>query len=134
MIIRTQDDKNKAMNFIGMLVMDKPWEMEVKPYKKNRSLLQNKLYRLQLAHLEKEGPGYTADEWHIIFANKFLDPVIVTYGDETYEVRKSTTKLNTKEFTDYLNKIDRWCIMELNIVLPSPSDIYEEAMGLRRKK
>jgi hypothetical protein len=132
MVIKTQDDKNKALNRISMLVLDKPWEVEIKPYKKNRSVLQNRLYRLRLAHLEKEGPGYTADEWHIIFANMFLDPAIVNFKGKVYEVRQSTTKLNTEEFTNYLNKIDRWCVVEFGIILPSPEDLYYEAMGIRK--
>lgn len=130
MIIHSQDDKNKALNRISMLVMDKPWQVEIKPYKKNRSLAQNKLYWKWITCIGDE-IGYTSDELHAIMADKFLLDEIIEYGGKEIRKDKSTSRLTTKQFTEYLEKIDRFASAELGIVLPSPEDIYYEAMGIK---
>ena len=131
MIIRSQEDKNKALNRISMLAMDKPWQVEIKPYKKNRSVSQNKLYWKWITCIGNE-IGYMPDELHAIMADKFLPDVFVEYGGKQIKQDKSTSRLNTKEFTEYLEKIDRFAAAELGIVLPSPDDLIYEALGYRR--
>ena len=37
---------------------------------------------------------------------------------------RSTTLLTTSEFTQYLNKIETFCIQELEIKLPKPEELY----------
>ncbi len=132
MIIRSQEDKNKALNRISMLAMDKPWQVDIKPYKKNRSLAQNNLYRMWVEVIA-EGLGYTHDEMHAILSNMFGEKETVEFNGDIVEVIKSTTKLTTKEFTDRLEKVDRWAAGEMGIVLPSPEDIYYTALGIERR-
>jgi hypothetical protein len=131
MIIRTQDDKNKALNRISLLVLDKPWKIEIKPYKKNRSNSQNRLYWQWMTCIGNE-IGYESEELHAIMADKFLPDVFVEYGGKQIKQDKSTSRLNTKEFTEYLERIDRFSVQELGIMLPSPEDIYYEAMGIKK--
>ena len=131
MIIKSQEDKNKALNRISMLAIDKPWQMELKPYKKNRSVAQNKLYWKWITCVGDE-IGYESDELHAIMADKFLPNEIVEYGGKEIKKDKSTSRLNTKEFTIYLEQIDRWAVTEMGIVLPGPSDLIWEAMGVKR--
>lgn len=38
----------------------------------------------------------------------------------------STTKLNTAQFTDYIERIKRWATMNYNIYLPDPEDVFIE--------
>ena len=133
MIIRNESDKDKAIGHINALNMDKPWQMECKPYKKNRSLSQNKLYFMWMKVIG-DSIGYTSEEMHAIMADKFLTTEFVEYGGNKIKRDKSTSRLNTKEFTEYLEKIDRWAAGEMGIVLPSPEDLIYEAMGIRRGK
>lgn len=131
MIIHNEADKDKAQRHIKALCMDKPWQMELKPYKKNRSLSQNKLYFMWMKVIGDE-IGYTSEEMHAIMADKFLTTEFVEYAGNKIKRDKSTSRLNTKEFTEYLENIDRWSAGEMGIVLPSPSDLYYEAMGIKR--
>lgn len=131
MIIRSQEDKNKALNRISMLAMDKPWQVEIKPYKKNRSLAQNKLYWKWMKIIGNQ-LGYESEEIHAIMADKFLTDRFVEYGGKQIKRDKSTSKLNTKEFTDYLQRIDRFVAQELGIVLPVPDDQYYEIFGIKK--
>jgi len=131
MIIRNGSDKDRAINHIKALNIDKPWLVDVKPYKKNRSLSQNKLYWKWITCIG-DSIGYERDELHAIMADKFLPDEIVEYGGKQIKKDKSTSRLNTKEFTVYLEHIDKFAAAELGIVLPSPSDLYFEAMGIKR--
>ena len=50
---------------------------------------------------------------------------------------KSTTRLNTAQFTDYIEKIKRWASKEYGIVLPEAEDIwvdYEEEVQKQLKQ
>lgn len=131
MKIDSTTTKEMAINKIKLLNIEKPWIMELKLYKKNRSLAANRLYWLWIKAIGDE-IGYESDELHAIMADKFLPDEVVEYGGKQIKKDKSTSRLNTKEFTEYLEKVDRFAASELGIVLPSPMDVYEEAMGLRR--
>ena len=132
MLIKTDADKIKAHEKIDGLSLDKPWQIEIKPYKKNRTIAQNKLYWQWATYIGNE-IGYTKDEMHAILADMFIPDVFIEYAGKVIIQDKSTSRLNTKEFTEYLEKIDRWAVIELSIVLPSPEDLYYEAMGISKK-
>ena len=131
MIVRNESDKDRAISRIKALCMDKPWQMECKLYKKNRSLSQNKLYFMWMKVIG-DSIGYTSEEMHAIMADEFLTTEFVEYGGNKIKRDKSTSRLNTKEFTEYLENIDRWAASEMGIVLPSPEDLYFEAMGMKK--
>lgn len=131
MIITDESDKDRAINHIKALNIDKPWQMELKPYRKNRSLAQNNLYRMWVEVIANE-LGYTHDEMHAILSNMFGEKETVEFNGDIVEVIKSTIKLTTKEFTDRLENIDRWAAGEMGIVLPSPDDLIWEALGMSR--
>lgn len=133
MIIHNESDKDRAIKYIQALNIDKPWAVDIKLYKKNRSLSQNKLYWKWITRIG-DSIGYERDELHAIIADKFLPDEIVEYGGKQIKKDKSTSRLNTKEFTEYLEKIDRFAAAELGIVLPSPEDLYYEAMSIKRTK
>lgn len=51
--------------------------------------------------------GYTAQEMHELMSYKFLSTSKFV-GDHNIFAIKSTTKLSTKEMTDYMTKIEAW--------------------------
>jgi hypothetical protein len=133
MIIKTQDDKNKALNRISMLVLEKPWQIDIKPYKKNRTLAQNNLMWLWLTCIGNE-IGYTENEMYDIMVDKFLPDETIEYGGKQIKKNKSTSRLKVKEFTVFLEHVDRWAVSEMGIILPCPEDIYFEAMGIKKSR
>jgi hypothetical protein len=44
----------------------------------------------------------------------------VEIGGESVKVRRTTTKMSTKEFSEFMDAIDRYCIERLNLYLPVP--------------
>ena len=90
--------------------------LDIKKRRKFRSLNQNALYWKWLEIIGND-LGYDIEELHPTFKAMFL-------MDRSLKVPliRSTSKLSTIEFGQYLNKIEKFCNQELNITLPSPED------------
>jgi len=130
MIVRTDTDKAEAIEEVQALDLSKPWKVEIGLYKRNRSLAANNLYWMWITGIGKK-LGYSTDEMHVVLALKFLPHVIVEWGGRKIELAKSTSSLNVKEFTEYLNQIEIFASTELGLNLPHPEDIYYEALNRR---
>lgn len=113
------------------------YEVIVKEFKSTRSLCQNRLYWKWLHEISKQyhesGRELYSDEvWHEYMKKTFLSTDISEVRGKFIEMRKTTTKLNTKEFTQYLEDIEHYCGSELHVNLPHPEDLYYKAMGYGR--
>lgn len=120
-------DREAVIEYINKLPEGKPYNVEVVRRQPKRSMDQNRLYWLWLNCIAKDGElGYTADELHVVFAQKFLGARHrAIYGEQVLDV-PSTRKLNTEEFASYLDKIQVFALTELDIELPNPQDRYFE--------
>lgn len=103
------------------------YEVVIKPYKKDRSAAQNRLMWEYITTLA-DYTGNSKDDMHEILKLRFLGSETITALGYKIERPRSTTKLTTAEFTDYLDKIDALAI-QLGVRLPKPEDLYYEAMG-----
>lgn len=95
------------------------WEYEIKKYKRTRSTDQNRYYRWLLGIVEKE-TWIPTEETHEKMRMKFL------YIPENWVQLwycKSTAKLNTTEFTEYIENIKNF-MAQYSIILPS-TEQYE---------
>lgn len=125
-----------AMQYLSQLPGGK-WQVDVKPYKPNRSNSQNNLYWMWLGVLGSY-MGEHKDALHKKFAVKFLGvereeiPYVNEAGEavtETLISPKSTKDLKVDEFTAYLEKIEMTVISAFpEFSLPYPDD-YKLAMG-----
>src|SRR5690242_7865636 len=125
------------MHFLSALPQDKPWQVDIKEYKPNRSNSQNALYWKWL-EVVSAFMGEDKEDLHERFAVKFLgvDEKEVIFRDESGQVAteiirrpRSTKNLTTKEFSDYLNKIEITIATAFpDFRLPIPDD-YKLAMG-----
>lgn len=121
----------KPLNeYLDSLPQDGTYKVEVKKNTNKRSLAQNSLYWMWLGVIG-EATGYRADEMHKLMKYKFLEPTRYRVMEEDVVEYPSTTKLNTREFTEYLNLIEMWAT-DFEISLPHPEDIYYTAMGYTR--
>ena len=121
----------RLIEHIKGLDFDKKWKVSITQYKSTRSLEQNALYWKWVGIIGDE-LGYTQDELHEVLAENYLEPIFFEFEGETRKRRKSTTKLNVSEFTEYLKHIEIFAA-ELNIILPKPEDQYYLAMGIKNK-
>jgi hypothetical protein len=135
MIIYNDETREEIVEEIRALDLEKKWVIEVKPWKRNRSLAQNSLYHLWLNVIYKH-TGELEDDLHKDLAYKFLDSKVEERDGKTVVWVRSTTTLNVKEFTEYLNKIEQWAHFltvddENPFTLPHPEDIYYDALNRR---
>ena len=136
-IIRTEADRHSAAQAIQFLPLNKPLKVTVEVYKKNRSLAQNNLLWMWMTQLSNEyglkaGKFYDPEVWKLQMCKQFLGMEHLEFqnGEEWEEIRV-TSKLNTAEFTQFLEDIDHFVGSEYEVQLKHPDDLYHEAMGLK---
>jgi hypothetical protein len=94
------------VDYLNKLDFAVEWQVIIKEKKSTRSMEQNaRLWELYTSIAEYT--GYTKDEVHELMGYKFLREQKEING-EVFETVKSTTKLNTKEMTDYQDQIVIW--------------------------
>jgi len=124
--------RDNAINYIATLPDTERWQVEVKPYKRGRSLAQNSLFHAWMTEISEKYAASYGDlkapwVWKQFFKSLFL-------GEEVGEVRgkyvvetRHTSKLKVCEFADFLNSIEAWVVTELGFDL-SHNEWYDEAM------
>ncbi len=125
---------------------DKPLVVRIDQKQDDRTTAQNRLYWLQLNQVSKS-TGNSPDKLHFAFKRMFLAKILAR-DDQGYaemckavkelktqrhpmyktiarEVTKltSTTVLNTKQYSEYLQMIEDYVLAKLNIVLMWPDDL-----------
>ena len=133
----------RAVDYACELIRDldfgKVHEVVIREKRANRSLAQNRLLHSWLNEVsekvaETHGEHVSPTKWKWYFKDLFLGyDVVEVRGKMIHELRH-TSNLKVKPFTELLEKIDAYCVTELKVTLPHPSDIYYEAMGIREKK
>ena len=98
----TLDDNLGFRDYLRLIEGDV--HLEIKPAEKVRSPQQNAYYRVIIRLLAKE-LGYTEAEMHNVIKEK-------------YEIQ-STKQLSVPEFTELIEEIKRWAVIEMGIVLPN---------------
>ena len=92
-------------------------EVIIRKPKTKRSDLQNSYYFGVVVDMLANELGYDKDEMHEILKYKFLQSNAMGMP-----YVKSTTKLSTGEFEDYLSGIKRWAAEFLHINIPDPNE------------
>lgn len=137
-ICRTQLDlENVRLNLMSMS-LDKPVEITIKEYVKNRSHAQNRLMHDWFNKMSEHyfltcGESYAPLAWKELLKEKFLGFDMIELPDGTIKaITKHTSDCNTKELTEFLEKIDHYAVTELGLMLPKPDDLWWEAMGITK--
>ena len=94
--------------------------IEVKQFRKKRSIEQNSYYWAGCVSILSKEFGYEPEEIHMMLREKFLRIHDEKHPD--FVIAKSTTKLTTIEFVDYIEKIQRWAAIEHQIFIPDPNE------------
>lgn len=139
-IIRTEQDKKRAIQYLTDLSIEKPLKITITSHRKNRTLAQNRLahkwFNCIAEHwLLTTGEAFSAMAWKEQLKRMFLgfDEFELPNGAFIHNTKR-TRDCTTKELTDFLEKVEAYCLIELNLQLPRPEDIYFEAMGYTVKK
>lgn len=119
--INSTYDVIEAIKELFTASVDKRYKIEIKELKKRRSLPQNKLYWLYLTCIEQE-TGQDKNDLHDYFKKKWIKPEVKEVFGEQIVKDRTTTKLDTSLFKQYVDKIIVFANTELNITLPDPND------------
>ncbi len=149
--IKDHSDIGKTINYLHNNYTQanfegKPLVVEVRPESKDRSKAQNRLYWKWVHEIHKK-TGNDEDQLHFEFKKKFLIGILKRDDDEyaamclaisalkqseseQYKAiadgvirETSTTRMNTSQFTNYLNLIEAFALKEFGMVLPVPDDL-----------
>lgn len=137
-ILRSPEIRDRAAAAVaGLSIADPPWEVEIRPYRKSRSLAQNALYwmwvdAIRLHILESTGKRFSKDELHDWLATEFLPTRVIEIYGRAHSVRSSTSSLSVTEMASYMGAIEHWAGSDLQCALPHPIVMWEEAMGLHK--
>ena len=114
-LIATKANKTYLLDRIRIVLddatKDDDCEVIIQPFKSKRSLEQNqrlwKLYNEIADNVWIDGRKYEAKVWHEYFKTEYLgfDDLTLPNG-KTVIIPLSTTKLNTKQMTEYQTKIE----------------------------
>ena len=149
--INSHADISKAINYMHTnytqaINEGKPLVVSISPECKKRSVAQNSLYWKWLSVIEKK-TGNDKDQVHFEFKKKFLINILKRDDDEYAEMclalsalkqseseqfraiadgvirETSTTRMDTKQFTEYLQQIEAYALVKMGISLPVPDDL-----------
>ena len=101
------------------------YNITIKKASEKRSIPQNDLMWMWLTCIERE-TGTPKDDIYMYYCKKFLMKTIQV-GDKWERIYNTSSKLNTEQMTEFLNKIQADALQELGITLPQPEDRLFEA-------
>lgn len=98
-------------------------ELQVKRYRKARSLNQNKYYHGVVVPMIGNAIGEEdLEAVHGLLKNKFNYEILVI-GDDEIKKPLSTAKLNTEKFEIYCENIRMWASKFLGLYIPLPHEV-----------
>lgn len=106
----------RAADVVRALPLDKPWRIAITEYRSRRTAEQNKLLWAIYTAMT-EGTGYTSSELHEAMKRKFLAPKVVKVGTMEVEIPGSSRELDTKEFSEFVERVAQFASEELGIVV-----------------
>lgn len=121
-IIQDEKIRSNVIEFIKTMSIKRLMSIEIKQYRKSRSGAQNRTYWSWLKVIGDE-LGYTDEDMHDIFKVRFLGTEQKYIFGSPIEVTRSTRHLNTKEFAEYMTKVEMLA-SEMGIRLPHPDDYH----------
>lgn len=121
------DEHKKLGEYLRTLPDGQNFVVVVKRNRPIRSLTQNRYYHLIL-NIIGLSTGHSHDELHEICKLKFNADMIHFPKSGSMVVPKSTTELDSKEFTAYINRVKQWAQDEFAIVIPEADSYTPETV------
>lgn len=100
------------------------YHITIKRASEKRSIPQNDLMWMWLSCIERE-TGTPKDDVYMYYCKKFLMKTIQV-GERLERIYTTSSKLNTEQMTEFLNRIQADAAQELGITLPLPEDRFFE--------
>ena len=115
---------DQELPYVFSLLSNGAYTITIKKASTKRSVPQNDLMWMWLTCIERE-TGTPKDDVYMYYCKKFLIKTI-QIGERMERIYNTSSKLNTEEMTEFLNKIQADALTELGIRLPLPEDRFFE--------
>lgn len=112
------------LDYLFSTLKNGTYTLTVKRATEKRTIQQNDLMWMWFACIERE-TGTPKIDVHDYYCKKFLRRT-VAMGNKVEVVVGQTSKLNTQQMTDFLNKVQAEALTEMGIQLPLPQDRFFE--------
>ena len=107
-------DKQGFIRWLSSKFKKNDWvEIKIIKWRSKRSLDQNAYYWGVVIDILHKHLGYTKDEMHSALKYLFLKE-----EKNGLTIIKSTAKLNTKEFSKYVEKVKDWASQKMGVFIP----------------
>lgn len=113
---------DKSFDFMCSQLRNGRYKVKIERFTEQRTISQNALMWLWFTCIEVE-TGTDKQDVHDYYCNLFLRRKTWINGSEKV-IAGSTSKLNTIQMTDFMNKVKADAAIELGITLPLPEDRY----------
>ena len=126
--MRKQDGRvtfDQELAYLFSTLANGTYSITVKKVQEKRSIAQNDLMWMWLTCIQNE-TGTNKDEIYMYYCKKFLMKT-VSVGQKMERIYMTTSKLNSDQMSDFLNKLQADALSELGIRLPTPKDRFWEA-------
>jgi hypothetical protein len=117
-VLYSEHDRASMVKFLEIVSLEKPIKVTVEEHRRQRSSNQNRLYWEWLGIVAEE-TGYSTNELHEYCKDRFCPSQPVTIRGHMRPIR-STASLDTKDMTDYMDRVYALFVGEMGIVLPLP--------------
>jgi len=117
--------REEAIELVSNLDLNKVHQVKVTCKRAKRSISQNSYYWLILNALEQD-TGNSKDDLHDYFRIQYLGLELCNVLGNDYNRIKSTSLLDTSQFTQYIEKIKVFASSELGFAIPDPKDLEFE--------
>lgn len=128
----------RVLSVIQNLPLDKRWKVTWNEAKEKRRDAQNRLLwmwnnEIQRHMAEHSGKIASAKDWHEFMCEQLMPVQILgEFQGKEIKSRWRSSDASVSEFSEYLNKLDAHCCVDLGLILPHPGDVYHMAMAERR--
>jgi hypothetical protein len=124
-IIHKNDSERRenCLQFINVLDPNKMWGVEIKLYRKKRSNDQNAYIHAVPLKVIAEHVGETVEEMKEYLCGEFTGWVeYEVMGRKKTRPVKTTSQMDTKEMTDFIEYMQWFGSFKLNLYIPSPNE------------
>lgn len=113
---------DKSFDYLCSLLKNGVYVVNIKKKIEPRTVSQNALMWMWFQCME-DCTGQPKEDWHDYYCNLFLRRETVI-GNRQVIISSGSSKLNTVQMTNFLNKIQADAASEWGIQLPLPADRY----------
>ncbi|MDR1120217.1 MAG: hypothetical protein LBM08_04795 [Dysgonamonadaceae bacterium] len=131
-IILGKDTVLDKLNAAFDIISNGEYTISISKAVKQRTYPQNKLFWLWATCIERE-TGTDKNDVHDYYCMLFLRRTAQINGEDRVII-SGTSKLNTEQFTDFLNKVQSDAASEFGIKLPKREDAYFESFEQEYKR